>query len=56
MLVETGREKPLKLRRAIERMSYDIAVELCKLSGKESERSAPLVQSRDGWKHVFSDV
>lgn len=56
IFVETGSEKPLKLRRVIERMSYDIAVELCKLSSNESERSAHLVQSGDGWNYIFSDV
>lgn len=37
-------------------MSYDIAVELCKLSSNESERSAHLVQSRERWKNISSDV
>lgn len=36
-------------------MSYDIAVELCKLSN-ESERSAYLVQSRERCNYVFSDM
>lgn len=37
-------------------MSYDIAVELCKLSSNESERSAHLVQSRERLNYVLSDV
>lgn len=37
-------------------MSYDIAVELCKLSSNESERSAYLVQSRERCNYVFSDM